>query len=191
MAGFGAVPKPAHLQRRPGRGLGGASLVRLPAGGRAGDPPRWPLPGRMTAAQRRLWAELWSTPQAVAWESLGWSRVVARYASLLLKAEVPRATAALLGEVRQLEDRLGLSPLAMLRLRWEIMPAEPVNANRGSVSATRGSVSANRGPASVASARERMRALVDDDRDPRARVRQGRREQRERILAVDDGPGPA
>ena len=181
MAGFGAVPKPAHLQRRPGRGLSGGALVRLPAEGRAGDPPRWPLPGRMTAAQRRLWAELWSTPQAVAWESLGWSRVVARYASLLLKAEMPRATAALLGEVRQLEDRLGLSPLAMLRLRWEIMPAEPVNANRGSVSANHGSVS-------VASARERMRALATDDRDPRARVR---RERRKRILAVDDGPGPA
>jgi hypothetical protein len=104
---------------------------------------------------------------------------------------MPRATAALLGEVRQLEDRLGLSPLAMLRLRWEIMPAEPVNANHGSVSANRGSVSANRGSVSVASARERMRALADDDRDPRARVRRERRERRERILAVDDGPGPA
>jgi hypothetical protein len=29
-------------------------------------------------------------------------------------------TAALLAEARQMEDRLGLSPMAMLRLRWEI-----------------------------------------------------------------------
>ena len=32
--------------------------------------------------------------------------------------------AALLGEVRQLEDRLGLTPMALLRLRWEISADE-------------------------------------------------------------------
>jgi hypothetical protein len=47
-------------------------------------------------------------------------RVVARYAMLLDTAEQPECTAAMLNEVRQMEDRLGLTPMAMLRLRWEI-----------------------------------------------------------------------
>ena len=94
----------------------------LPAAGRTGDPPAFPL-GKPTKAIAALWVELWSSPQAAAWESLGWTRVVARYAKLLILAERRDATAALLGEVRQLEDRLGLSPMAMRRLQWEI--AEP------------------------------------------------------------------
>ena len=91
---------------------------QLPAAGRPGEPPEFPL-GRCSKALAELWAELWSSPQAVAWEELGWTRLVARYARLLLAAEKADATAALLGEVRQLEDRLGLSPMAMKRLQWE------------------------------------------------------------------------
>jgi hypothetical protein len=59
----------------------------------------------------------------VAWEQAGWTRVVARYCRLLVFAEgtnVVTPAAQLQGEVRQLEDRLGLSPMAMRRLQWEI-----------------------------------------------------------------------
>lgn len=91
----------------------------LPATGRAGDPPEFPLP-RPSVAVRVLWIDLWRTPQAVAWDALGWTRLVARYAKLLIAAEKSNATAAILAEVRQLEDRLGLSPMAMKRLQWEI-----------------------------------------------------------------------
>lgn len=89
--------------------------------------------GKPTKTLAALWVSLWSTPQAVAWEGLGWTRVVARYAKLLLAAEKPSATAALLSEVRQLEDRLGLSPMAMRRLQWEIAPADPVTGQEGNV----------------------------------------------------------
>lgn len=91
----------------------------LPADGRSGRAPAWPI-GRPSKAETALWRSLWSTPQAVAWEELGWVRLVCRYARLLLSAEVPDAPVTLLGEVRQLEDRLGLSPMAMRRLQWEI-----------------------------------------------------------------------
>lgn len=91
----------------------------LPAQGRSGDPPAFPL-GDPSVEALALWLDLWRTPQAVAWEALGWTRVVARYALLVLDAEKPDATGALLAEVRQLEDRLGLSPMAMKRLQWEI-----------------------------------------------------------------------
>lgn len=91
----------------------------LPAAGRSGEPPEFPL-ARPSVAVLALWGDLWRTPQATAWEALGWTRVVARYARLLIAAEKSDARAALLGEVRQLEDRLGLSPMAMRRLQWEV-----------------------------------------------------------------------
>ena len=122
MAGFGPPPKPASQRRHRSKTLADAK-VTLPPEGRQGPPPRWPL-GRAAAAQSRLWRELWATPQAAAWEHLGWPRVVARYVLLLLEAEKAGASPALLAEVRQMEDRLGLSPMALLRLRWEIGQAQ-------------------------------------------------------------------
>ena len=66
----------------------------------------------------------WRTPQADAWSNLGWTRVVARYASLVIESESGKVSVALLAEIRQLEDRLGLSPMAMRRLQWDVEPRE-------------------------------------------------------------------
>lgn len=102
----------------------------LPPGGWAGDVPEWPMESS-SAADRALWAGLWRTPQAAAWHDLGWTRVVARYARLVVESEIDNpdrsqtAEVALLGEIRQLEDRLGLSPMAMKRLQWEIAAGAP------------------------------------------------------------------
>jgi hypothetical protein len=103
----------------------------LPAAGRPGKPPKWPLPGRMQAGELEAWRDAWRTPQAVQWERLGWQRLIARYVRVLVESEQPDANAATRGEVRQLEDRLGLSPMAMLRLRWSIVDdvAEEVPAS--------------------------------------------------------------
>ena|SRR5882757_3182996 len=120
----GPAPKPDNQRRRRNATV---AMTRLPAEGRQGDPPRWPL--AFTAAFcEDTWAELWSTPQAAAWERLGPGavRMVARYVVLLAEAEVGEPKAAM--EVRQLEDRLGLSPLAMLRLRWEVAADEVAEA---------------------------------------------------------------
>lgn len=114
MAGMGPPPNP-NARRRNKR----PEWRTLPAAGRTGDPPEFPLT-RPSVAVLALWLDLWCTPQSVAWEALGWTRLVARYAKLLVNAEKSNATAALLAEVRQLEDRLGLSPMAMKRLQWEI-----------------------------------------------------------------------
>lgn len=65
-----------------------------------------------------LWNQLWSTPQAAMWEQNGWSREVALYVRCSLRAEDGDLKAA--SEARQRSDRLGLNPLALLRLRWEI-----------------------------------------------------------------------
>lgn len=173
MAGMGPPPKPAGERRRRNATV---AMTRLPAGGREGDAPRWPLiddvvattqrdmarrqadeyelqllepdlQGRQRAAVQRkldgaqsaaivldkqieataaleaeLWRDLWATPQAVAWERLGWTREVAQYVRWKVKAELGDLDAS--KEARQLGDRLGLTPLAMLRLRWEVAADE-------------------------------------------------------------------
>lgn len=95
----------------------------LPAGGYTGRVPEWPISG-MDDPPFKLWSELWRTPQADVWAELGWTRAVARYATLLVEQEQGKANVALLSEIRQMEDRLGLSPMAMKRLQWETGPAE-------------------------------------------------------------------
>ncbi len=125
MAGTGPAPKPGA--RRPNNGRDNNPFhqsLSLPADGRKGDPPKWPLPGRMLKGEKAAWSDAWATPQAVAWERLGWARQVARYVRTLVRSEEPDAPASLLGEVRQLEDRLGLTPMAMLRLRWSVAADE-------------------------------------------------------------------
>jgi hypothetical protein len=112
----GPAPKPAEQRRRRNAPL--ANTVKLPAEGRSGVPPAWPLGG----AEPISWPALWATPQAAAWERLGWTWVVARYARALEHANV--GNVGVMAECRQLEDRLGLSPMAMLRLRWEIAADE-------------------------------------------------------------------
>ena len=54
--------------------------------------------------------------------------VVARFVLKSLEAELPDAKITLLGEVRQLEDRLGLNPLALKKLQWRISPVQAVPA---------------------------------------------------------------
>lgn len=118
MAGMGRAPKPNA--RRPNRGLAGGALVRLPAAGRSGPAPVWPL-GRPSRREAELWERIWRTPQAVAWERLDWADTVALYCRVQVQAERPKAPMMVLAEARQMQDRLGLSPMSLLRLRWEIV----------------------------------------------------------------------
>jgi len=100
---------------------------------------------------------LWRTPQAVAWEQLGWTRVVARYCHWSIQAEdSPEVPVALLGELRQLEDRLGLSPMAMLRLRWTI--EQTPDDGSGSAPSSEGAKPASAVPAPQRRARVRVPA---------------------------------
>lgn len=118
------MPGPAPSDN-PRRRNARPTTVKLPRGGRVGRVPAFPIKGR-TVRVPAVWKDLWKTPQAAAWETMGPGivRTVARYALLLVDAEVRGAPAAILTEVRQLEDRLGLTPMSMLRLRWEISTDE-------------------------------------------------------------------
>ncbi|WP_281901881.1 hypothetical protein [Micromonospora humidisoli] len=150
-------------------------MTALPAEGRQGAPPRWPLTPDVVLATRKklaaakvdqlefdlaeaegtakagglerkldaareklaildaqlrqqrrleasLWKDLWALPQAVEWERQRWTRDVAQYVRHKVLAELGDMDAA--REARQWSDRLGLSPMAMLRLRWRVAADE-------------------------------------------------------------------
>ena len=75
-------------------------------------------------AEKALWSDLWSTPQAVIWEESHSQREVAQYVRWKIRAEQGDLKAA--PEARQLSDRLGLNPLALMRLRAELERVDEV-----------------------------------------------------------------
>lgn len=107
--------------------------VTLPAEGRVGATPKWPLKGRTPAG----WVDLWKLPQAVMWEQDNAIIQVATYLTVRHAAHSALAAgepnAALLSELRQIEDRLGLSPMALKRLQWEISEKAEVPSEEGTV----------------------------------------------------------
>lgn len=121
MAGFGPPPKPTGQRRRRNLPLGGITPTRLPAAGRGGPAPAWPLPKHpdlaARAAEREFWNTIWTRPQALLWDQSQCYELVARYVRLSIEVNRGYAGPPMLAEVRQLEDRLGLSPMSMLRLR--------------------------------------------------------------------------
>jgi hypothetical protein len=120
MAGFGPPPKPVGQGRRPNQSLAGQAQTYLPAEGRQGKVPEWPF-GKPAAKELELWKRLWRRPEAVMWERD--QDVVAWYVKVAVEAIFNKmARTDALKEKRQLEDRLGLSPQARLRLRWVYEP---------------------------------------------------------------------
>lgn len=69
-------------------------------------------------AEVALWGDLWRMPQAVMWEESSAGREVAQYVRWKIRGEQGDLESA--KEARMLSDRLGLNPLALLRLRLEI-----------------------------------------------------------------------
>jgi hypothetical protein len=94
----------------------------LPAEGRAGAPPEWPL---TEAAPRELdlWDDLWAKPQAVAWEAMDQALEVALFVRTLAEAERGDGRVDVKKMVRSYLDSLGLSVSGMNRNRWKIAPA--------------------------------------------------------------------
>lgn len=116
------MPGPAP-SANPRRRNARPNTTQLPAAGYTGPVPDWPI-ARAVKAEKEAWEQLWKLPQAAAWAQMNVARTVARYVRALVVAESRDSTAFQLSEVRQLEDRLGLTPMAMLRLRWEVVADE-------------------------------------------------------------------
>lgn len=142
-------PPPQRDSIRNGRA--GADWIRLPASGRKGDAPAFPLP-RPTKREKDVWSGLWATPQALMWEASGQHREVANFVRTQVEAEQRGATAALRGLVLRMEEHLGLSQPGLARNRWIIVDdaqlAEPT-----------GDRTAGDRPIPISDARDRLRRL--------------------------------
>lgn len=115
----GPTPKKGAVRRNT------ANWIQLPADGRKGPTPDWPL-STARKMEAGVWVDIWSTPQAVMWERLGWTRTVARYVRMLYEAEKPDAKGDPCREARALETDLGLTPKALKGLQWEVVADEIV-----------------------------------------------------------------
>ncbi|MEU4399767.1 hypothetical protein [Micromonospora orduensis] len=111
----GPAPDPTALRRERDAG----EWTVLPAEGRPGDAPEWPLVGRC-ARELDLWDRLWAKPQALMWERLGQELEVALYVRNLALAEQPGAPVNLGTLVRQMADSLGLTTPGLRNNRWRI-----------------------------------------------------------------------
>ena len=118
----GPAPDPLALRRERDR----AGWLRLPAAGREGPPPPWPLV-RPTASELRVWSELWALPQAVEWERWGEEYAVAMLVRTLRKAERPGSPVGVQGEVRRYLELLGLAGSLARNRHWSV--EEPVARN--------------------------------------------------------------
>ena len=121
----GPPPDPDSLTQADGE------WTILPASGREGDAPPWPL---AQAIERELdiWVDEWTRPQAVMWERQGQELEVALYVRSLVTAEAHNAPTNTRTLVRQQMEALGISVPGMLRNRWRIGEVEPVEAEEDS-----------------------------------------------------------
>lgn len=122
----GPPPDPNALARKRDE----ADWTKLPAEGRPGRAPRWPLT-QASPRERTLWTELWKLPQAVMWERQHLHHTVALYVRRLAEAEMPESKVTVSTLVRQLADGLGLTSPGLRSLRWRIeSPAKKTAAKK-------------------------------------------------------------
>jgi hypothetical protein len=115
----GPPPNPPGQRRRRNATT---APVTLPASRSRSKVPPLPLK-RATAATKAWWRTIWTSPMATVWLEADVPGLV-RLAELVELGHREGATPlAAMSEIRALEDRYGLSPLARRRLQWEIEQA--------------------------------------------------------------------
>jgi len=119
MAGRGFLPTGEAVHR--GKTL---PTTQLPAAGRTDPPP--PCPYQLGAAGAAWWSWAWRTSQAAGWSD-GDAYFVARRGRL----EDEEQTQPVVREMREMDDRLGLTPKGLAALRWKIVPDEVPKVETG------------------------------------------------------------
>lgn len=140
----GPAPDPNALRRERDQG----EWTTLPAEGRDGAIPTWPLTSPVPR-EVELWERLWAMPQALMWERFGQELEVALYVRRFAEAERPKSPIILGTLVRQMADSLGLTTPGLRANRWRIAQDEAVAQQLGRVVSMR------------PSARDRLRAVRD------------------------------
>ena len=119
----GPAPDPNALRRDRDAG----EWTVLPADGRKGATPAWPL-SEQSIREAELWSDLWAKPQAIMWERFGQDLEVALYVRRFTEAELMDSRVNLSTLVRQMADSLGLTTPGMRANRWRITAEEPAPA---------------------------------------------------------------
>lgn len=118
----GPAPDPNALRRDR---KDDAGWTTLPAEGRVGDAPKWPLVDPMPR-ELELWNLFWQKPQALVWEANGQEFAVAMHIRTLMEAEVVGAQTNLRTLLRQQAGELLLTIPAMYAARIKIAEVEQV-----------------------------------------------------------------
>lgn len=113
----GPPPKP-KAQRARGNKTMGASLPKEGSGRAA---PILPGEDELSAYARNYWQIIWASPMAAVYLDAD-IPALTRLTELVHVWSLLKENAVLM-EIRQLEDRFGLSPLSRRRLEWEISQA--------------------------------------------------------------------
>lgn len=115
----GPPPDPNALRRD----RDSAEWTTLPADGRAGEPPAFPL-DRPSNRELDLWATEWRRPQAVMWERLHLELAVGMFVRDVATAEDPKASPPARALVIRHMDALGISIAGLRSHRWRIGDVE-------------------------------------------------------------------
>lgn len=126
----GPAPDPNALRRD----RDSKDWVLLPAAGRRGKPPAWPL-SKANQRELELWTDEWKRPQAVEWKKLRLQVEVAIYVRTLVAAEKRNAPTSMRTLLRQQQESLGLSTSGLARNRWRIEEADAEDSTRAKRSA--------------------------------------------------------
>lgn len=118
----GPLSKPDDQKRR--RNAPTIPTTNLPASGRAGRIPVPPKHLVLGNSGNAWWKWAWHTPQAAAWGS-GHEIMIARRAQLedlwTDGVHTHSTTMSIAREMREMDDRLGLTPKGMAAMRWRIV----------------------------------------------------------------------
>lgn len=120
-AASGPLRDPNALRRGKERS---DDLTHLPAAGRPGPAPAWPLT-RPSPRELVHWTREWARPQAVVWERMDLAVEVAAYVRTLALFERPKSPIALGTLLKQQQENLGLSLPGLSRRGWVIDSDSP------------------------------------------------------------------
>lgn len=102
----------------------GVVFTALPSEGSKRKPPPWPLSAStndtIVELEAARWAEVWKSPQAVAWHAQRWRWLtVGHYVRTSVKVEMDGKAANVTAMIR-LADQIGLTPAGLKENGWKI-----------------------------------------------------------------------
>lgn len=97
-----------------------AEWVALPAAGRRGRTPAWPLPSELSEWGEAEWRRLWKLPQAIEWARLKMHTQIAVYVKVLDEVAAGDTRPQKLANMQRMETSLGLSVAGMHANGWKI-----------------------------------------------------------------------